>query len=209
MRLYLCLICVSRGIITTKNRQKPLIHSLISFTLVMSLLTWCGHIPSHCLLSITFSLSQIHHHVTCLCNSLYNTCEPLWPLVHNTHPHWFYYQLHHQTGFVYGMYRWPIDLTVTFPSLDGSLCCFSDDISLFLLYWSHTMVHNSSGQLPNSPCHGPTGCKSLHHTVSESGAHCCFAMDDHCAHFSLTSLFVFNHLYCLHTTEKISPRVWI
>ena len=45
------------------------------------------------------------------------------------------------------------------------------------------VIHDSSGQLPNLPCHGLTSLKSLHHAVSESGDHCCFAVDDSCAHF--------------------------
>ena len=40
---------------------------------------------------------------------------------------------HHQTSFVYGMYRWSTDLTVMFSFLDWSLSCFSDDYFFFWL----------------------------------------------------------------------------
>ena len=60
-------------------------HSMSEQRVVMSLLIWCSHIPSHFDLSITFSSSWIHCHVTCLHNSPCNTCEPLQLLVHNTH----------------------------------------------------------------------------------------------------------------------------
>ena len=41
--------------------------------------------------------------------------------------------LHHWTSFVYGMYRWPRDLMVTFSFSDWSPCCFSDDYFFFQL----------------------------------------------------------------------------
>ena len=41
-----------------------------------------------------FSSSWIHHHTTYRCDLPHNTCEPLQPLTHDTHPHWTHYQLH-------------------------------------------------------------------------------------------------------------------
>ena len=101
---------------------------------------------------------------------------------------------HHWTGFTYGTYRWPMDLIVMFSFLDWSPCCFSDDHFIFLTYWSATMICNSSSQLPDSPRHRPTGPKSLHRMVSESGDCCHFAANDPCSCFSLDKSFVFNCL---------------
>ena len=132
---------------------------------VLSLLTRCGCKPSHFHLSITFSSSQIHHHTACLHNSLCDTHEPLWLLIHNTCPCWSHYQLHHQRGFMYKMCMWPMDPAVTFPFLDGSPCCFWWYFPCFPFFFFiqfycvgglHPMVHIYIN-LSNSSWGGPFG----------------------------------------------------
>ena len=70
-------------------------------------------------------------------------------------------QSHHWTSFAYGMYRWPMDVTVTFSFLDWSPCCFSDDYFFFWLTnsppWYVTALlsyptHPDTGQPVSSHC---------------------------------------------------------
>ena len=173
--------------------------------MVMSLLIWYWCIP----LYFTFMSLSIYHrypsHMMHLCNIPHDTHKTSQSLTHSTCPCWPCYWLHHQTSFVYGMHRWPTDLTAIF---SGPHAVSLMIIPLFSSYQFTTVIHDGSAQLPNLPWGGLTGLKPLHHMVSESEDWCCFTADDPCAHFFLDKSFVFNCWYFLHTTEKFSLRVW-
>ena len=55
-------------------------------------------------------------------------------------------------------------------------CCYTP-ISFILIpfapYQFHTVLHGGSCQLPDVPCHGPTGHKPLHHAVRDLLLFCC------------------------------------
>ena len=132
----------------------------------MSLLIWYCHIPHYfCFSTISFP-SLIHHHAPCQHDLPHDTCEPLQLLMHGTCLHWTLYHLHYWTSFVYQMDRWPMDLAVTFPFL-GTSCTISFILIPFPPYRFHTVLCNSSWQLPNVPCHGLTSHEPLCHVVRD------------------------------------------
>ena len=127
---------------------------------MIRLLHWYCHIPLYFCFSIIFSTLLIHHHTPHWHNLPCDTCEPLWPLRHDAHPHWTLYHLHHQPGIAYQMDRWPTDLTATFPFLGRSHA-----VSLMLIPVAHYQFCTTLCDISD---HRLTSHKSLHHMVSES-----------------------------------------
>ena len=131
----------------------------------MSLLIQYCCIPLYFCFSIIFSPSLIHCHAPHWCDLPHNTGEPSWLL---TLALIVLYTTFTITSLVYQMDRWPADLVATFPFL-GTSHTVSFILIPFPAYQFHTTLHDGSNQLPNLPCHRPTGHKLLHHVVRESG----------------------------------------
>ena len=140
---------------------------------------WLGIVLDHCAnepahLEQLYTLSFLSF-ITFPPLQIPQSCNtPLWhPVWHSwacaitriapPHPRWPHYQLHHWPGFMYQMYMWLMDPTVTFPFLDGSLCCFLMIFPCF--YFTDLPPWYPTVLLSYWPWCGSTGLKPLHHTV--------------------------------------------
>ena len=112
------------------------VHLLVGIHLtlfpLMSLFIWYQRIPLYFLPFITFPLLRIPQPCDML---LQHPVQRSWACVITCItlpcPRWPHYQSHHQPSFMYWMYMWFTDPTITFPFLDGSPHCFLMIFSLF------------------------------------------------------------------------------